>query len=526
MSAEHIAPEEAMHFSEEPPAGQPALGLSPWKILIADDEEEVHGVTRLALSGCTVHGRPLEFIDAYTGNGAVRQLQDHPDIAIVLMDVVMENDHAGLDAVQKIRNELGNRVVRIILRTGQPGQAPEREVVSRYDIDDYKEKTELTAKKLFTVIHTGLSHYRELVALERAKAGLKQVIDATVSVFQARTLDQFAEGVLEQLGALLYADSDALMMRADGFAAVLAPDERLRVLAGTGQFAGGIGKAAADLVDSGVRALIERAVREQRSQHGANHFVAYFRTRLGEVSVLYLSSPAPVRVEALDLVELFCRNVSVAMENLALERDKEKAQSEMVVALSEAIEARSRETGNHVRRVAEYSRLLAQLAGLDDESAHLLFMAAPLHDAGKIGIPDAILNKPSEHTDAEAEIMRSHAELGRRIFEDRHSPVLKAAAIVAGEHHERWDGKGYPNGYRGEQIHIFGRITALADVFDALTHERCYKEAWPMKRTLQYLVEERGRRFDPELVDLFIRNLDQFVAIYNRLGDTASNSVH
>jgi response regulator RpfG family c-di-GMP phosphodiesterase len=376
------------------------------------------------------------------------------------------------------------------------------------------------------VIHTGLSHYRELCALERAKAGLKQVIDATVSVFQLRTIDQFAEGVLQQLGALLYADSDALMMRATGFAAVLAPDERLRVLAGTGQFSNCVGKAAAEIVDGTVRDLIERSVHEKRSQYGSNHFVGYFRTRLGEESVLYLSSPAPVRVEELGLVELFCRNVSIAMENLQLERDKEKAQNEMVVALSEAIEARSRETGNHVRRVAEYSRLLAQLSGLDEETAHLLYLAAPLHDAGKIAIPDAVLNKPGPHTDDEQVVMRQHAELGRRIFEEHHSPVLKAAAIVAGEHHERWDGNGYPNGYRGEQIHIFGRITALADVFDALTHERCYKEAWPLKRTLQYLVEERGRRFDPELVDIFMQNLDQFVAIHNRLADPGSNSLH
>src|SRR5688572_30693427 len=115
--------------------------------------------------------------------------------------------------------------------------------------------------------------------------------------------------------------------------------------------------------------------------------------------------------------------------------------------------------------------------------------------------------------------MRSHAELGRLIFAERDSPVLKAASIVAGEHHERWDGLGYPNGFRGEQIHIFGRITALADVFDALTTQRCYKEPWPLQRTLQYLVEERGRRFDPELVDLFMQNVDQFIAIHNQLSD-------
>ena len=520
-----LASEEPMEFTDEPERpSAPATG-HPWKILIADDEEEVHGVTKLALSGLTVHGRPLQFLDAYSGQGAVRVVRDNPDVALVLMDVVMEDEHAGLHAVDRIRRELDNRFVRIVLRTGQPGQAPEREVVARYDIDDYKEKTELTAKKLFTVVHTGLSHYRELTALARSKAGLRHVIDATASVFRLRSLEQFTEGVLQQLAALLYADGDAVMVRTGGLAAVVTSEDRLRVLVGTGVFASAAGKHSHELDDATARETIERAVREKRSQYGTHHFAGYFHTRHGEESVLYLCSATPVRVEDLGLVELFCRNITIALENLHLEREREKSQTEMVVALSEAIEARSRETGNHVRRVAEYSRLMATLCGLDEDTAHLLYLAAPLHDAGKIGIPDAILNKPGAHDDAEMAVMRTHAELGRRIFEDRHSPVLKAAAIVAGEHHERWDGNGYPNGYRGEQIHIFGRILALADVFDALTHQRCYKEPWPLQRTLQYLLEERGRRFDPELVDLFMQNLDQFVSIYNRLADPPSADI-
>jgi len=510
-------PSSDLRFADEPPGA--AADCPPWKILIADDEEEVHVVTKLALSSARFHGRPLQFLDAYSGQAAVAALRDQPDVAIVLMDVVMENEHAGLDAVDRIRHQLANPFVRIVLRTGQPGQAPEHDVVSRYDIDDYKEKTDLTAKKLFTVIHTGLGHYRQLRALERSKIGLRQVIDATGAVFQNQSLASFAEGMLQQVAALLNPDSDAVMVRASGFAAMSAGDERLRVLAGTGPYAVCAGKTADEVVDPEVKKLIDKARDEKTNQYGARHFVAYFHARSGSDSVLYLASPAAIQIEDLDLVNLFCRNISIALENRYLEDQKEHAQREMVVALSEAIEARSRETGNHVRRVAEYARLLAELSGLDDDTARLLFLAAPLHDAGKIAIPDAVLNKPGSHTDAESAIMCSHAELGRLMFAERDSPVLKAAAIVAGEHHERWDGLGYPNGFRGEQIHIFGRITALADVFDALTHQRCYKEAWPLRRTLQYLVEERGRRFDPELVDLFMEHLDRFIDIYNRYAD-------
>jgi putative two-component system response regulator len=191
----------------------------------------------------------------------------------------------------------------------------------------------------------------------------------------------------------------------------------------------------------------------------------------------------------------------------------------VVAELSEAIDARSPETGWHVRRVAEYSRLLGELAGLDAASTELLFVAAPLHDAGKIAIPDDVLHKPGPHTAEESTIMRTHAELGRQFFSEHDSPVMRAAAIVAGQHHERWDGQGYPEGMRGEQIHIFGRVTALADVFDALTHPRCYKPAWPLHEALDYLVQESGRRFDPWLVELFMLHVDRFLDIYERLRD-------
>ena len=513
--------DEALTFATETP-DTPQSAVPPWKILVADDEDEVHTVTKLALADLVFFGRPLRILDAYTGEQAVQFMRDQDDIAIVLMDVVMETEQAGLQAVQTIRNQLHNQFVRIVLRTGQPGQAPEREVVTRYDINDYKEKTELTARKLFTVIHTGLGHYRELLALESNKAGLRKVVDASASIFELRSLKAFAEGVLEQLAALLYAGQDAVIINTAGLAATRDSGGAFRVLAGTGIYGSCAGQGADSVLGATVRKRIDSVLKEKKTIYGRGYFLAYFATSTGTETVLYLASEAPISVTDRTLVELFCRNVSIALENFQLQQDQHRTQREMVLVLSEAIESRSLETGNHVRRVAEYSRLLARLCGLDENQTQILLLAAPLHDAGKIAIPDAILNKPGRHTDAEFEVMRTHAELGRRIFANHDLPVLKAASIVAGQHHERWDGLGYPDKLKGEQIHIFGRITALADVFDALLNRRCYKEPWPLEQAVQYVRDERGRQFDPQIVDLFLNHMDQFLEIRGRFPESST----
>jgi response regulator RpfG family c-di-GMP phosphodiesterase len=512
----NLRKDDLLRFKDDPDGSSP--DVTPWKILIVDDDEEVHGVTKLALADFKVHGRPLAFLDAYTGADAVKLMRQEQDVAIILMDVVMENEHAGLDAVEAIRKDLRNNRVRIVLRTGQPGQAPESEVVSKFDINDYKEKTELTTKKLYTVIHTGLSHYRELVALDSNRRGLHKVIEASAQIFEQQALERFAEGVLQQLAALLYAGSDAVLTRTQSVAAARDSDGLL-VLAGTGAYASAIGRKVRDVVSADVVEMLERALREKKSWYTEQAFIGYFGTRNGAENVLYMSSEALVSIADQDLIELFCRNVSIAFENLTLREEMVRNQREMVVTLSETIESRSLETGNHVRRVAEYSRLLGQLAGLSEQDVHLLYLASPLHDTGKIAVPDSVLGKPGAHNTVEMRVMRAHAEAGRKIFEKRDNAVLRAAAIVAGQHHERWDGKGYPDGLAGENIHVFGRITAIADVFDALCSRRCYKEPWPMEQVLDYLRKERGAHFDPKLIDLFFANVDRFHDIRARFPD-------
>ncbi len=194
-------------------------------------------------------------------------------------------------------------------------------------------------------------------------------------------------------------------------------------------------------------------------------------------------------------------------------------QKELLMTLGYVGESRSKETAYHVRRVAEYARILGKAYGLSDQEADSLWAVAPMHDIGKIGIPDAILNKPGKLESEEYEVMKGHAHIGWSFFKNSPRPLLQAAAIVAYEHHEKWDGTGYPRGIRGEEIHIFGRITAIADVFDALGTKRVYKPAWTLDEVLDYLKEQREKQFDPHLVDLVLANIEAFKAIQKEFSD-------
>ncbi len=202
-----------------------------------------------------------------------------------------------------------------------------------------------------------------------------------------------------------------------------------------------------------------------------------------------------------------------------LNQEIENTQKEVVFTMGAIGESRSKETGNHVKRVAEYSKLLALYYGLDEKEAELLKQASPMHDIGKVEIPDAILNKPGRFDENERKIMNTHAALGYEMLKHSNRPLLKMAAIVANEHHEKWDGTGYPKGLSGENIHIYGRITALADVFDALGSDRVYKKAWDDERIFNLFKEERGKHFDPKLVDIFFEHLDEFLKIRETFRD-------
>lgn len=193
---------------------------------------------------------------------------------------------------------------------------------------------------------------------------------------------------------------------------------------------------------------------------------------------------------------------------------------EISIRLGRASEFRDLETGGHIKRMSHYSKLLAQLHGLSKEECELILYAAPLHDIGKVGIPDSILLKPGRFEGNEFEIMKQHAVLGAKMLEGAEQfPVLKAGHIIALEHHEKWDGSGYPHGKSGEDIDLYARIIAIADVFDALSSKRCYKEPMPLEKVLSIMKNDSGTHFDPNLAKLFLDNLDKFLEIKEKYKD-------
>jgi response regulator RpfG family c-di-GMP phosphodiesterase len=497
--------EKLLFADEDEPAASAKPGedhARPWKVMVVDDEPEVHTITRLALSGFTFEGHGLEFLSAYSGAEAKALMAEHPNTAVMFLDVVMETDDAGLDVVRHIREILGNSMTRIILRTGQPGQAPERKVILEYDINDYKTKTEFTAQKLFTSVVAGLRAYADLEIIEQNRHGLEQIVSASASIFKVQSMERFVEGVLRQLVSLLKLGGDVFCCGSERFAKDHGA-ARLRILVGLGKYADHAGRLIEEVLPREVLAHLHAVIDSGKAVFAADHIVLFFLSG-SSGNIIYVDGARELSAFDQDLLNIFCSNVAVAFDNIDLARELERTQKEVVERIGALAETRSEETGNHVQRVAEYCHLLARAAGMDEAEAQLLKEAAPMHDIGKVSVPDSILNKAGKLTTEEFDVMKLHAGIGQRLLAGSNSRLLDVSAVVAHEHHERYDGTGYPRGLKGEEISIYGRITAIADVFDALGSQRCYKPGWDIDRVFAYMEEQHGKQFDPRLIDLFL----------------------
>ena len=481
--------------------------------MVVDDEPDVHEVTTMIFKRFQLDGRPLEIFHAYTGIAAREVLQRQSDIALVLLDVVMETERSGLDFVRWCREELGNRFVRIVLRTGQPGQAPEQQVIVDYDINDYREKTELDRKRFFTVMITALRGYRDIMEVEQARqlqlryrSGLERVLEATNSLFEHRRLTDFAGGLLEQIMAILRLSEKGVLVQARGVSGVQSGQE-FEMLASFPE------SKSPSALDPDLTAALSRALDVKASGLNGDIFVGYYPSRTPKITLLAIKGAGHIDDFDMQLLKVFSSGIAIAFDNILLNQEVLDTQGELIHRMGDAVESRSHEAGFHVKRMAELSHRLALAYGMSPEEADIVRRAAPMHDIGKIATPDAVLLKTSRLTPDEWEIMRQHPALGHSILDGSKRPVIAAAAMIAHQHHEKIDGSGYPQGLVGDDINVYARIVAVADVFDALSHVRCYKPAWPMVDVLNYLREASGTHLDANIVKLLIENLDEAIAI-------------
>jgi signal transduction histidine kinase len=317
--------DDVLHLIDDTGTASEDIDARKWKIAVIDDDPAVHDGTRFALSDYSLNGQGLEILSARSAAEGRELMAAHSDIAAVLLDVIMETDVAGLELVEFIRNELKNETVRIILRTGQPGQAPERRVIVQYDINDYKAKTELTADKLFTSLTAALRSYQQLERMVQTRRGLEIIIDAASTLYDFKSMQRLAEGVLTQLASLLNVDcAGILVLRDNG-----GVDPELSVLAGSGCYSRFIGTTSSKALDPDLRALVEDAFQRRKNEFADHRSVIYLRTGSGREVVVLLQAERELSETDRSLVEIFSSRLSIAFDNVILYQQLQDANTQL-----------------------------------------------------------------------------------------------------------------------------------------------------------------------------------------------------
>jgi signal transduction histidine kinase len=317
--------DDVLHLIDDTEPEPRSSTARKWKIAVIDDDHAVHEGTRFALSDYTLNDQTLEILSAYSAAEGRELMRQHTDIAAVLLDVIMETDAAGLELVEYIRNEIKNETVRIILRTGQPGQAPERRVIVDYDINDYKAKTELTADKLFTSLTAALRSYQQLERMLQTRRGLEIIIDAASTLYDFHSMQRLAEGVLTQIASLLNVDCAGILVLRDG--GVIGDD--FAVLAGSGCYSRFIAETGSKPLDPDLRQMVEDAFRRRKHEFADHRTALYVRTGSGREVIVLLQAERPLSDTDRSLVEIFSSRLSIAFDNVILYQQLNAANTQL-----------------------------------------------------------------------------------------------------------------------------------------------------------------------------------------------------
>ena len=312
----HSADDDLIFIEEDRSPDNIADMDACWRILIVDDDRDVHEATEFALSGVEILGRRLHLMHAYSGREALTVLEREPDIAVALLDVVMESDDAGLKTVVAIRQDLMLLNLRIILRTGQPGQAPEADTIARYDINDYKTKSELTHSRLYTTLTSAIRSYNQLQRLDASRRGLEKIVAASNQFIAEKGLHSFAEGVITQLASLIGIAPEGLVCAAS------SDDEdhpeQFRVIAAAGRYSHLIQQRLEEIDNLHIAQSLNQALRNHYSTVGSRDITLYFRKNAEEGFAAYIESAEPIREVDQHLLEIFCTNIALCAKNIDL----------------------------------------------------------------------------------------------------------------------------------------------------------------------------------------------------------------
>lgn len=486
-----------------------------WDVLVVDDEPNVQEVTALALSRLAFEGVPLKLHFASSAESAIELLHRIPSVAVVLLDVVMEHESSGLELISYVRNTLKNPYVRFILRTGQAGAAPESQIIQNYDIQEYWNKVDLTVKRLRNTIISALRSYVSLVRVERRREISDFILQQSrklqdESVDETQFVELIAKGIIGVFTNSRYTmphDAD----HTDAFSSLILRGATIGgplwlIASALGQFEAWAGAPVESLPDPTTRAILldmmaqdEPIMMAQDETH--LRLLLTFTAPGTRHSALYMEAPA----NSIDPSYL----MTLATHAQAIFKSKSahwltrRSYAESALRLAGIVEMRLGGDEDHLQRLSRQVRLLALRTGCDVRQADMLSQAAALHDIGNIKLPDAVLIKPGPLNQDEWAMVRSHPQLGHDLLAASSIENLQLGAVIALEHHEKWDGSGYPNRKRGLEISLGARLTTIIDVYDRMITDRPYRKALTVAETLDFLRGKAGTYFDPDLIEKF-----------------------
>lgn len=311
------------------------LKNKPWKIIISDDDKEVHDITKLVLSKESFQERPFEFLSAYSAIETINILKDHSDIALIILDVVMEEEHSGLELVKYIRDIMKNNNIRIILRTGQAGIAPEKEVISKYAINDYREKTELSSQKLFTSVIASLRTYSDLLSIEQNRFGLEKIIKSSASLYRKTSFTKFLEGLLIQITSILPTAQSILYIKSssDNFESF---KNKAKIVAATGEYSFSANLYLKEILDKDIFKNIEIVFNNEENLTIDDVSIIYFKSNNGDQNILYIKSLNKFNELDQSLIEIFTANISTALDNFDSMNSQIQLSNKFFIAKQEA----------------------------------------------------------------------------------------------------------------------------------------------------------------------------------------------